>query len=134
MTVSILLMTAPADCWSCGAETELVTRIHIRRTGLGAECAVSDLTGFPILAGEIARHLAARPAVGAIKWRHSRTIGRQYMSNGCVHCDALFGDSFEVLARNLEQERGAFEPADPPAWERLADALIASPDGHLFRY
>jgi len=134
MTIDIRIMTAPADCWACGAETELVTRIHIRRPAGAAECAVSDLTEYPGLAGEIGREVEARPSVGLIKWRHSKTVGRQYMSNGCAHCDALLGDFFEVQARNLESEFRTFEPEDARGWDRLAVALLASPDGHLFHY
>jgi hypothetical protein len=47
----------------------------------------------------------SRMAVGLIKLRFSRTRNGEYLSNGCVHCDALLGDFYlyhetlpEVLA------------------------------------
>ena len=33
-------------------------------------------------------------ALGAIKNRYSRTVESSYLSFGCPHCDALFGDWF----------------------------------------
>jgi hypothetical protein len=48
---------------------------------------------------------AARMGVGLVKTRFSRTRNGEYLSNGCVHCDALLGDFYlyhetlpEVLA------------------------------------
>lgn len=130
---SILIMTSAADCWSCGAETEIITRIHIRLAEQTVQCSVSDLTAYPPLATDISDRLTGRRSIGLLKWRHSQTIGRQYISNGCVHCDALFGDSFEVLARNEEKPCLEFEPEDSSGWNKLAVALNESPDGHLFR-
>jgi hypothetical protein len=34
------------------------------------------------------------PAIGSIKDRFSKTAGHDYFSQGCAHCDALFGDFF----------------------------------------
>lgn len=35
-----------------------------------------------------------QPAPATIKPRFSKTIGRTYPSNGCIHCDAIVGDFF----------------------------------------
>jgi hypothetical protein len=37
----------------------------------------------------------ASVGIGSVKRRYSRTVGAKYLSNGCVHCDALQGAFFD---------------------------------------
>jgi hypothetical protein len=39
--------------------------------------------------------LLKQHGIGQIKRRFSRTVGGEYLSNGCVHCDALQGRFFD---------------------------------------
>eukprot|EP00456_Euglypha_rotunda_P062931 TRINITY_DN53120_c1_g1_i1.p1 TRINITY_DN53120_c1_g1~~TRINITY_DN53120_c1_g1_i1.p1 ORF type:complete len:165 (-),score=20.72 TRINITY_DN53120_c1_g1_i1:65-559(-) len=120
---SILVRTAPADCWHCGAETEIVSSIRIVRGPDHAECSVSDLTDHPGPSRDIAEIVKDRVSVGEIKLRFSKTAGYDYLSNGCAHCDALFGDFFEVRTRNFEQPLAEFIPADTEGWADVFDGL-----------
>ncbi len=39
--------------------------------------------------------LLGRHCIGTVRSRRSKTAGGKYLSNGCVHCDALQGRFFE---------------------------------------
>ncbi len=48
--------------------------------------------------------------LGSIKSRYSKTVEKNYISFGCYHCDAIFGDFFlrnEILARSSMEEKAA---------------------------
>lgn len=123
---------APVDCWSCGAEHVIVTVIRLSREEIGAECGVADFTDFPDLAAILSERLSKVADLGALKLRYSTTLGRNYFSNGCAHCDALFGRHFEVGARYDERPAVAFTAPANEGWGAMLDALRASEDGHLF--
>jgi hypothetical protein len=60
----------------------------------GDECDMLDCSDPDVLAvvpGLLDPALAKHHQVDAVKNRYSRTVGYEYMSNGCVHCDALLG-------------------------------------------
>ncbi|MEW6626435.1 MAG: hypothetical protein AB1431_06565 [Pseudomonadota bacterium] len=80
MDVAINIFVAPSQCWSCGAETSIVTNLTIDRAGERTEFCVGDLTDYRELAGEIATQIPPELGVGAIKLRPSATMGRAYMS------------------------------------------------------
>jgi hypothetical protein len=81
-------------CWKCQQPTVNVVGLLPQDAGED-ELLTTDVTNQLAMAvatallGEEAR-AAAR--VGAVKQRFSRTLGRSYLSNGCVACDALQGD------------------------------------------
>ncbi|ATI79841.1 hypothetical protein [Sphingobium yanoikuyae] len=131
MDVAINIFVAPSQCWSCGAETSIVTNLMIDRAGERTEFCVGDLTDYRELAGEIATQIPPELGVGAIKMRPSATMGRAYMSNGCAHCDAIFGMHYEIHARYNERHALTISSASATAWMDLVEALIASEDGHL---
>jgi hypothetical protein len=65
--------------------------------------------------------------VGEIKVRSSRTAGTDYLSNGCPHCDALFGDFYlyseelldVLVCEGLDGLRVlATVPVDEEEWQR----------------
>jgi hypothetical protein len=53
------------------------------------------------------------PSPTTVKVRFSKTLGESYPANGCIHCDAMFGDFylFDLLLDSLEYEE-AGELAD----------------------
>ena len=105
----ITLRSAPTDCWSCGAETIIISSIHLRAANDEAECSVSDFTGHPALIQDLSPAIAGLGNMGEIKPRFSKTLAKPYMSNGCAHCDALFGQHFELMTR--------YDEHDPLTWK-----------------
>ncbi|RHW18245.1 hypothetical protein D1610_07150 [Sphingomonas gilva] len=132
--VLILVRTAPVVCWSCGAETSIVSSIELSRNDTSAVCAVSDFTAYPQLIRPIEASLRSRIDIGALKSRYSGTLARSYVSNGCAHCDALFGQHFEIHARYDEQLASRFTAAGVEGWDAMLKDLLASEDGHLLTF
>jgi competence protein CoiA len=131
--ISIQIRIAPADCWSCGAETTIVPSIQMTLGETSVECAVADFTAFPALIEPIKQHIARSENVGEIKMRFSKTLERSYMSNGCAHCDALFGQHFELHSRYSERTFSELSQPVGEDWRTMMSELASSEDGHLFR-
>ncbi|MBN9505354.1 MAG: hypothetical protein J0I69_04945 [Altererythrobacter sp.] len=132
--VVVNVRTAPVDCWSCGAETSIVSSIELSRGETSAPCSISDFTAYPRLVEPVRTALRDKVEIGDLKMRHSKTLARSYVSNGCAHCDALFGQHFEIHARYGEIEAARFAASAADGWGALLDALLASDDGHLFHF
>lgn len=130
--IEIQAKVATVDCWSCGAEFIIASAIRLTRGDEIAECDVADFTEFPRLATTLSDHLSAIANLGPLKIRHSATVGGSYFSNGCAHCDALFGRHFEIATRNEERLGASFTVAAVDGWGKMLDDLVASDDGHLF--
>lgn len=130
----ITLRTAPTDCWSCGAETTIISSIHLRAANDEAECSVSDFTGHPALIQDLSPAIAGLGNMGEIKPRFSKTLAKPYMSNGCAHCDALFGQHFELMTRYDEHNAAHLKVPASGEWGDFLCKLIASEDGHLFHF
>lgn len=120
--MTVLLRTAPADCWSCGCETGILSSISLGLGEIRADCSASDFTDWPELMDELVAKLPATHGVGTIKPRASAAAGRSYMSNGCRHCDAIFGQHYEIHARYDETVAAAFEFAPSPRWRKFLEA------------
>lgn len=128
----IRVMVAPADCWDCGCEMRIVSMVEICSGGTCVQCSISDFTAHPDLLEVIEQNLTGDAGVGALKSRYSRTLERPYASNGCVHCDALFGQHFEVQTRYAEVLAAEFAAPTSLSWGRMFRELKQSEDGHLF--
>jgi competence protein CoiA len=103
-TMPATVMAAKTSCWKCGGETrtvlgvELLTekmfpgfgnvRIEIDAIDAHGELGLQWIETF-LLAGMLRKW-----GVGEIKMRQSKAAGQAYLSNGCVHCDALYGRFF----------------------------------------
>jgi len=130
--LTVIIRTAPASCWSCGADTRIVSSLHLSCGGEAAECSIADLTDYPALIRDLDGAMPDLANMGKIKPRSSKTLARAYMSNGCVHCDALFGQHFEIHTRYAEQDSARLIVPDAAGWATLFRSLLASEDGHLF--
>lgn len=129
--VRVTVRVAPVDCWSCGAEFKIVPSIELVRNGSKLECCVSDFTDYPDLIQEVQENLPRDAEVGQLKSRYSQMRARSYTSNGCYHCDALYGQHYEIHARYVEEDAASFEGAARDKWQAMVEALETSEDGHL---
>ena len=109
LTLSVLGIAH--QCWRCQAWGTIIVGIGYSEMQHGVELASCD-DEFVL---EVAiRHLGpevlAQHRIGEIKPRFSKTAGRAYLSNGCHHCDALFGNFLiyhEELVEILDNERAS---------------------------
>jgi competence protein CoiA len=114
--IIVILRAAPTDCWSCGCEMAILSSIVLSLGATRVDCSVADFSDWPDLIDELSAMLPAAHGVGTIKPRASATADRTYMSNGCRHCDAIFGQHFEVHTRYNEAEIARFEIAPSARW------------------
>ncbi len=91
-----LLMT----CWKCTSDS--VALVGVIPHEDGPEDRLVRLSESAALAFAASLLPPGTPRVGAIKERNSRTAGESYLSNGCVKCDALFGNFFIYHSELLE--------------------------------
>lgn len=92
-------------CWRCKRETGVVLGLLFAASRVLPGCpdipaSIYDmgerLPDGPAEVGAILPPvLLARHGIGAVKPRWSKAEKKSYLSNGCVHCDALQGRSFE---------------------------------------
>lgn len=102
--ISITLRTAPVDCWSCGCETEIVSSLSLENGEHNLECSVADFTDYAHLLSILQEEASQRASVGLLKLRYSATMKQEYANNGCSHCDALFGQHYEIHTRYDEKD------------------------------
>lgn len=97
------------DCWKCKRASKMITHFNIAASQVlngfsDWSFILSDLEDQPNLP-DLLQQILPSPSVlklsgvGQIKKRYSKTRGQTYISNGCVHCDSLFGSVF-VLPSN----------------------------------
>ena len=103
-TMPVAVNTAPTRCWRCKKLTNIVTEVEF--------LAGSVLVGHPSISTDIytlgqaegvdellatlfSANLLEQHGIGRIKRRFSKTVGGEYLSNGCIHCDALQGRFFD---------------------------------------
>jgi hypothetical protein len=98
--IDLELLGLPTVCWRCGRRT--VALVAMSPTGAPEGEELVDTSEPEALAFAAAHLPAAVPQVGEIKERASRTAGETYLSNGCVHCDALLGNFFLFHEELLE--------------------------------
>lgn len=84
------------DCWRCRKPINIITSLDIY-TSQDNFIETLPFTN-DLVAKWIANHISERIlwkcGIGTVKMRYSKTVGGEYMSNGCVHCDALQGNFF----------------------------------------
>jgi hypothetical protein len=86
------LMGLKTICWKCDGESIALVGVSPHDgADLGNFVQCNDDDVLPIVAALLPPN---SPQVGEIKPRESRTAGYAYLSNGCVHCDALFGNIY----------------------------------------
>jgi competence protein CoiA len=81
----------------------------------------------------IVSHLPSDAGAGTLKSRRSNTLDKSYISNGCRHCDAIYGQHYEIHTRYDEATVAEFLAQASDGWAEMLQAIAASEDGHLFR-
>lgn len=99
------VLAAATKCWRCHRETNIITRLVFAAGKVLPNCpdihtsiyAFDDLgsRGSKILMSMLPAEVLRTHGIGAVKPRHSKTQRSSYISNGCVHCDALQGQFFD---------------------------------------
>lgn len=104
-TMPVEVSSVQIRCWRCKKETGVVMGltfaagrilpgcpdIHTSIYDMGERLPDGAAEVMSILPAELLR----RHGIGAVKPRRSKTEGGTYLSNGCVHCDALQGRFLE---------------------------------------
>ena len=89
------IFVSALHCWSCGSETQIVSGIHVVVGPNRFRFSVPDFDSHLGLFELIRHRLPSNPQIGVVRQRYSRTQGQSYLSNGCVHCDAIFGQFYD---------------------------------------
>lgn len=80
--LTVIIRTAPTTCWSCGAETTIISSLLLTGSKDDAECAVADFSEYSALIDAVNRAVSDQKDVGVLKPRFSQTLAQAYMSNG----------------------------------------------------
>jgi hypothetical protein len=130
-TMPVEVHTASTECWRCKKPTQIVMSLIFSASRVFKGCADIDLTihsfgdflqnGAGIVMAMLPSHLLAEHGIGAIKPRFSRTEGSTYLSNGCVHCDALQGRFFEHELAYQSSKAFEVEAKFEKEWGTLMD-------------
>lgn len=103
-TLPVSVSTAPVRCWKCKKETNIVISVGFMAGDVfqGHPTLGATIYDFEEIEGcedfldlVFAPQLLRQHGIGAIKRRFSKTAKGSYLSNGCVHCDALQGQFFD---------------------------------------
>ncbi len=99
------VFAAPTICWRCHRKTHIITRLVFSVGKICPDCpdiptSIYSFDGLMmnrvnILTSMLPDNMLRRHGIGDIKPRYSKTEGNTYLSNGCVHCDALQGRFFD---------------------------------------
>ncbi|KKN85109.1 hypothetical protein LCGC14_0282780 [marine sediment metagenome] len=84
------------DCWRCHKTTCMVTDIEAVSASnvVISRLPFTDKRAATWIAAHFDKVSLSQNGIGTICSRYSKTFGGNYISNGCVHCDALQGDFF----------------------------------------
>lgn len=88
---------AESQCWKCYQDTNIVMGIHVAIAKKGNFIDFGTINIDQVESKTVVNFInshADRFNFGEIAQRFSRTEGREYLSNGCVHCGALQGRFF----------------------------------------
>jgi len=132
--VDLSIRLAAKTCYKCRKQIRVLDRMTVqgnsRFAGIGTfSFSLSDLEdSYSDAERWIQRELPParlqQYAVGAIKRRFSRTMNKRYISNGCIHCEALQGKFYEyevfdnaptILDARIELTRSFLDACDGAA-------------------
>lgn len=96
---------ATKRCWRCHRKTKLITELMFAVEKVLPHCpnihasiySLEDLfyNGTNLVNVLLPTKVLRKHGIGSVKKRYSKTEKQTYLSNGCVHCDALQDRSFD---------------------------------------
>lgn len=122
-------------CWKCKKPVKTVTSLFIMNSAgeMVSSLSFTDKRVAGWIADHIPKSTLWERGIGTIRERYSKTAGGKYISNGCIHCDALQGNFY--VAHELD---GVAEFIDHE-WKYAPGELPVEPswffngsDGKLF--
>lgn len=78
------------SCWKCKQLSPAVIYVAAPGVDSGSRPIYED--PFVLEYAKEILEMEGNPLAASIKIRYSRTMRQSYLSNGCLHCDALFGN------------------------------------------
>ena len=98
--ILVELYGLPSECWRCHKAS--LPLVGIRRAIDESESWLVRCSDPVVLQFGVSLLPPGTDGVGEIKVRSSKTAGTDYLSNGCPHCDSLFGDFYLYSEELLE--------------------------------
>jgi hypothetical protein len=98
-------------CWRCKKLTGVITGLSISNSS-GVELCYLPFSyddAKELINDHADLKRLASLGIGAVKPRYSKTVGASYLSNGCIHCDAIMGDFFLHDAETGNTDNGCIE-------------------------
>lgn len=105
LTLPIEVSKAEIHCWRCNELTGVVLGLNFAASRVLPGCPDIPTTiyklaeqlpkGNEVVMAMLPARLLNSHGIGTIKPRFSNKTGRTYLSNGCVHCDAIQGRFYE---------------------------------------
>lgn len=97
-TMTINVRYTSCDCWRCKRSTNIITALIIynKNNNFIDSLSFTNQSVARWIAKNIPKQSLWDNGIGTIRERYSKTVGGKYISNGCVHCDALQGNFFVV--------------------------------------
>ncbi|MEO3430153.1 competence protein CoiA family protein [Pelagibius sp. CAU 1746] len=118
---TVFLFGAEDDCWACGAETLVVSRIEICFGPSPVYFSLANFGEFPDLVKVLLRHLPSDLGLGEIKYRFSKTMNEEYLSNGCTHCGQLYGRHYAFSVNSWARVLHKFSIRIDAAWRQAIE-------------
>ena len=93
---TVKLMCDSIICWRCKRKTTTINALHLfnKDNVFIPSQPLFDSSEYELVLKNFSNNELFKFNIGTIKLRYSKTCGHSYLSNGCVHCDALMGDFF----------------------------------------
>jgi competence protein CoiA len=118
-TVSVRAGCLP--CWSCGAETTIITGVDVTFGAQELSFTIPDLGEHPQPLQNVLSRVPGDLEIGSIEPRFSKTQNRSYVSNGCFHCGALIGEFYEHDAWDEQETVLAFSIQISEQWKKAIE-------------
>lgn len=127
-TATVAVRCGIIDCYRCGAETPIITRLDINVGPHELSAAIPQLDSCPDLVARALQVMPQRLSPGRIMRRYSQVASARYLSNGCAHCGTLIGAHYEYLAWGNQTVVGKFHVLVDNGIRQLAMKLGEGPE------